>query len=125
MLLKAGLQICRVDPYRFDDPVQNQLKLFLGGSLCVFDVGAAIGSVSERYLECSGSSRDVEIHCFEPHPAYFKRLSSSLAHDNRIVLNKIALSYSCGVAWFFPGDLPFISSTKRPRNEAEAEWGRL
>jgi FkbM family methyltransferase len=59
----------------------------------VFDVGANEGHFTQSVLS---TFDDCRVHCFEPNPKTFARLSRRFAGDSRVVLNNIGLSDRAG-----------------------------
>lgn len=68
----------------------NQLRFIKPGEgLTIFDVGANNGSVTEKYARLYPGA---QIHSFEPIPELITLFEQRNGHNNRIALNKLALS---------------------------------
>lgn len=91
----GGLGHMNADPQfngeeRFMSAWARALKARNAGALPVLlDVGANEGDFTAAALAALG---DCRIHCFEPNPKTFARLSRRFAGDPRVLLNNIGLS---------------------------------
>jgi FkbM family methyltransferase len=77
------------------DPYLATRALVTADAPVIFDVGANVGATALRYRELYPRA---EIHCFEPYPPSFARLSAALAHDGHVSLHPTALSSAPGRA---------------------------
>jgi FkbM family methyltransferase len=77
------------------DPYLATRQLVTLDAPVVFDVGANVGATARRYRALYPRA---EIHCFEPYPPSFARLSEALSADGRISLHPTALSSAPGRA---------------------------
>lgn len=85
----------------------------------VFDVGANVGDWTAIAL---GINRELEVHCFEPSPATFSRLSTR-PFPGKVVLNNIGLGSARGAGELLVfGDGSGMNSLYR-REGLEAGWG--
>jgi FkbM family methyltransferase len=68
----------------------------------VVDAGANIGIYSQLLAKCVGPSGDV--HCFEPDPKNFARLSAAVSSLSNVHANQFALSNKTGSATLYISD---------------------
>ena len=88
----------------------NALELIQPGAL-VFDVGANAGEKTAQYLSRGAS----HVVCFEPQPAVASRLRDRFAHDDRVVVEQLALSAEVGAADLILCDESDHLATLEPR----------
>ena len=123
--LSNGKTIVDID-HPLDDPVAFQLSLFDSQRLTVFDIGAAIGTISRKYkrgLSMHNYKELFRIYCFEPLPQYFETLRAEFSSDSRVICENIALSDTIGYADFHQGALPFTSSLLPISSMSGGGWG--
>jgi FkbM family methyltransferase len=77
------------------DPYLATRELVDSAAPVIFDVGANVGATARRYRELYPHA---EIHCFEPYPPSFAKLSERLSRDARVSLHPLALSSARGHA---------------------------
>lgn len=77
------------------DPYLATRALVTADAPVIFDVGANVGATAQRYRALYPRA---DIHCFEPYPASFDRLSAALASDRLVSLHPTALSSAPGRA---------------------------
>lgn len=77
------------------DPYLATRELVDAAAPVIFDVGANVGATARRYRELYPRA---EIHCFEPYPESFAKLSAALSDDARVSLHPVALSSAPGNA---------------------------
>ena len=77
------------------DPYLATRDLVDAAEPVIFDVGANVGVTAQRYRALYPRA---EIHCFEPFPASFVKLSAALSADARATLHPLALSSARGNA---------------------------
>jgi len=77
------------------DPYLATRELVSADAPVIFDVGANIGATARRYRALYPRA---QIHCFEPYPPSFARLSAALAGDGLVSLHPTALSSAPGRA---------------------------
>jgi FkbM family methyltransferase len=77
------------------DPYLATRDLVTADAPVIFDVGANVGATARRYRALYPRA---EIHCFEPYPPSFARLSAELSGDALISLHPTALSSAPGRA---------------------------
>lgn len=96
--------------------------------LLVFDVGAAIGTITQEFIIASTRNQiSIEVHCFEPLLEYFEKLIQNVvsADNNIVVCNSVALSDRIGEAFFHQNNLPYTSSLLPSIENAGRSWGNL
>lgn len=88
--------------YNLDDPWRNGeyrfLRSYIGDGMVVFDVGAHVGDWTDYLLSLG---KNTEVHCFEPVPSTFERLSQRFSHHpktSQVFLNNVGLSEKSGTA---------------------------
>jgi FkbM family methyltransferase len=77
------------------DPFLATRDLVTADAQVIFDVGANVGATARRYRALYPRA---DIHCFEPYPPSFQRLSAALAGDRLASLHPTALSSAPGRA---------------------------
>lgn len=87
MLRRLGGRRRRLDPYL------ATRELVTADAPVIFDVGANVGATARRYRSLYPRA---QIHCFEPYPPSFARLSAALSADGLISLHPTALSSAPG-----------------------------
>jgi len=95
--------------------ILSVLKQHISPPYCVFDVGSNIGQFLNLILN---NLQDIQIHCFEPNPLSFNKLTKTVANldTNEIIkLNNKAISSNKGYSsLFYDKDCSELSSlTKR------------
>jgi len=86
----------------------------------IFDVGANVGATALRYRDLFPAAT---IHCFEPYPPSFLRLSAALAGDHHTSLHPFALSSAPGRASFKVNRNAETNSLLASDGSAERYWG--
>ena len=86
----------------------------------IFDVGAHLGETARRYRALFPRAH---IHCFEPFPASFEALRSSVAGDERIRVQQLAVSDSPGRANLNVNRSKATNSLLPSDERAAAYWG--
>lgn len=79
-------------------------RSYLRDGMIVFDVGAHVGGLTKLFSELVGRGT---VHAFEPAPAAFDELRSTLAAATNVVANRIALSERPGNVRLHCYDGPF------------------
>jgi len=92
---RLGFEISRTRDPNGPDPFAVMTYLVSEPSPIIFDVGAYGGQTAWRFRELFPKA---VIHCFEPFPASYDRLSSSVADDPLTKIYRMALSDSSGSA---------------------------
>ena len=88
IILQLGYEI-RHKSVSPGDPFQQQRRLLSGiAAPVIFDVGANIGAVTERYRQLF---RDAKIYAFEPFPVIFEQLERNVRHDKHVIPWMLAL----------------------------------
>jgi FkbM family methyltransferase len=93
--LKAALRRFGGRRKRALDPYLATRELVDSAAPVIFDVGANVGATAQRYRALYPRA---EIHCFEPYPPSFARLSAGLVGDGLVSLHPLALSSAPGRA---------------------------
>ena len=102
------------------DPFIVMRRLIAQQKPIIFDVGSHIGQTA---LHFRSLFPDAVIHCFEPFPASFDSLSSSLAGDALTQRHLVALSDASGVAKFNVNHSKQTNSLLSSDPSAPLYWG--
>jgi FkbM family methyltransferase len=115
LALRCGVLVRKLPAGRQADPFRDQAALLRGREVrTVFDVGAYVGETALQYRSIFPHA---QIHCFEPVPDSFQKLSDKTAGDRRITLNQGAVGAAAGSLEIHVNRSPFTSSTLRPAKE--------
>ncbi len=87
--MARGLLVRKLPAGRQGDAFSDQRALLTSREVrTVIDAGAYVGETARHYRHIFPTAA---IHCFEPVPDSFRKLSDSLGHDTLIHLNELAL----------------------------------
>jgi FkbM family methyltransferase len=103
------------------DPFFVTKKLIQGPAPLIFDVGAHVGETAARYRSLFP---DALVHCFEPSPKSFERLSKAFAADPRIVPHNFAVSEKAGTATLRVNRASVTNSLLESDRRGDDYWGR-
>lgn len=107
---------------KYQDPFflkKNILKSF-NEPLVIFDVGAYIGNITNKYLEYFPNST---IYCLEPFPDSFSKLEKNFQKINRVKKFNLALSDEVGKVLFHSNQFPETNSILPTEISASEVWG--
>lgn len=109
LLHRFGWQISRHNPIKLEDNVYEIEKRLLGNpkSPVIFDVGAWIGKTVNAHLDVFS---DAQIHAFEPFPSSFEQLDKAFAENDKVHVQKVAISNSIGTANFHSNNIETTNS---------------
>ena len=105
---------------RKNDAFAIQKELIRRGEPVIFDVGAHIGSVTEKYRKLFPLA---SIYCFEPFPKSFEQLKSNIADDPRTIAYRIAMSDTKGKAILNVNTSTMTNSLLHTDIRGEFYWG--
>jgi FkbM family methyltransferase len=102
------------------DPYLATRELVDSAAPVIFDVGANIGATAQRYRALYPRAA---IHCFEPYPPSFARLSAALSADPLVSLHRLALSSARGSAMLNVNRNAETNSLLPSDTQAAQYWG--
>lgn len=102
------------------DPYLATRALVTADAPVIFDVGANVGATARRYRALFPRAA---IHCFEPYPPSFARLSAALSGDALVSLHPTALSSAPGRALLNVNRNAETNSLLPSDRRAERYWG--
>jgi FkbM family methyltransferase len=105
---------------RRKDPFLVTRSLIEAPAPVIFDVGAHVGETALRYRSLFPTA---SIHCFEPFPASFERLSDALRADERVVPHCVAVSDTTGTAKLHVNRASVTNSLLTSDRRADNYWG--
>ena len=112
LALRRGLLVRRLPGGRQGDPFSDQGALLSGRDVrTILDVGAWVGETALLYRRRFPSAR---IHCFEPVPESFARLSNLVAVDPLITVKELAVGDRIEPVELHVNRSAFTSSTLAP-----------
>jgi FkbM family methyltransferase len=120
VLGRFGLQVSRTTSAA-RDPFDLQRELVSIMDPVIFDVGAHIGAVTQRYRQLFPRAW---IHCFEPFPTSFSMLLQAAENDPRIRCHQLALSSTRGVEALHANASPATNSLLATDTRGQFYWGQ-
>lgn len=120
IVLAAGYEI-RSKSAATADPFRQQGMLLSGVSTpVIFDVGANIGTITEKYRYMFPGAM---IYAFEPFPEVFKELGQRLRNDKRIIPCNLALGSAQGKSALRVNASSVTNSLLESEDSAASFWG--
>ena len=106
----------------FKDDFQDQHDLLemLGPVTTIFDCGANIGHVTERYLELFPSAH---VYAFEPNPDLVPQLTARYGAHSRVSVHGVAIGEQRGSATFNVNSNSGVSSFLEGNDVMKQNWG--
>lgn len=102
------------------DPFWVQSQLVKKADPVIFDVGAAVGEVSDKYRKLFP---DCTIHAFEPFPASYSSLNRRFTGATYVHLNQVAVGETVGSASLTSNSSPWTNSVLPTDPAAVDSWG--
>ena len=120
MLRRAIRKIFGGRHRRSRDPFLVTRRLVQAASPMIFDVGAHVGETAARYRALFP---EASIHCFEPFPESFDRLSAAVRGDARTTAHRVAVADSTGTAKLRVNRASVTNSLLASDGRAAQYWG--